>query len=119
MFNFLKKKKKEPKNIKEILSSLAEIENNFAKVSQEIKELKEKNQRSLQKIGLIRYNPFKEIGGNQSFSLAFLDSGNSGLVLPGLWSKQGNRIYAKPVSNGQSKYPLSEEEKKVIAQAKL
>ena len=70
---------------------------------------------SLHKVGVVRYNPFKDLGGDQSFAVALLDRKNSGLVISSLHTREGTRVYAKPVSGGESKkYPLTEEEKKAI-----
>ncbi|PIQ05298.1 MAG: hypothetical protein COW72_02875, partial [Candidatus Nealsonbacteria bacterium CG18_big_fil_WC_8_21_14_2_50_37_10] len=73
---------------------------------------------SIQKIGLVRFNPFKEIGGNQSFSVALLDGNDSGIVVTSLYSREGNRVYGKPIEKGVSNYLLSEEEKQVLEIAK-
>lgn len=71
--------------------------------------------KSIHKVGIIRYNPFKDIGGDQSFAIALLDGKNSGLVISSLHTREGTRVYAKPVIQGQSKkYPLAEEEKQAI-----
>lgn len=70
---------------------------------------------SIHKVAIIRFNPFGDIGGDQSFSVAFLDGKNSGVVISSLHTKEGTRVYAKPVDKGEAeKYPLTEEEKKVI-----
>lgn len=67
--------------------------------------------KSLHKTGLVRFNPFKEIGGNQSFSLALLNGKNNGIVISSLYTREGTRIYSKAITAGQSeKYPLTEEE---------
>jgi hypothetical protein len=71
--------------------------------------------KSLHKTGLVRFNPFKEIGGDQSFAIALLDGKNSGLVISSLHTREGTRVYSKPVVNGESqKYPFTEEEKQAI-----
>jgi len=70
---------------------------------------------SIHKIGIIRYNPFKDIGGDQSFAVALLDGKNSGLVISSLHTREGTRVYAKPVAKSESKkYPFTEEEKQAI-----
>jgi len=70
---------------------------------------------SVHRVGIIRFNPFGDIGGDQSFSVALLDGKNSGVVISSLHTKEGTRVYAKPVEKGAGgKYPLTEEEKKVI-----
>jgi hypothetical protein len=71
--------------------------------------------RSIHKVGVVRFNPFKEVGSNQSFAIALLDSKNSGTVISSLHTREGSRVYAKPVENGDSKlYPLTDEEKQAI-----
>lgn len=75
-------------------------------------------QKSLHKVGVVRFNPFKDIGGDQSFALALLDGKNSGLVISSLHTREGTRIYSKPVLKGESeKYPLTDEEKEAIKTA--
>ncbi|MBI3458671.1 DUF4446 family protein [Candidatus Azambacteria bacterium] len=66
---------------------------------------------------MIRFNPFKEVGSDQSFSLAILDAHNNGIVISSLFSRDNNRVYGKAVKNGTSKYELLEEEKEVIKKA--
>lgn len=74
--------------------------------------------RSIHKVGIIRFNPFKDIGGDQSFALALLDGKNSGVVISSLHTREGTRIYSKPVTKGTSeKYTLTEEEKTAIKAA--
>lgn len=73
----------------------------------------------IQKIGLLRFNPFKDTGGDQSFILALLDGNDTGVVISGLYSRSGTRWYAKKVRQGKGlEHELSEEEKKALTQAK-
>ncbi len=118
MFNFFKKQTKEPKDLKEVLYSFKNLEKNFEKLSQELENLKKEEKFSIQKVGIIRYNPFKEVGGDQSFSVALLDGNDSGIVITSLFSREGNRVYGKSIKNGQSEYSLSEEERQAIEKAK-
>ncbi|MFA5776962.1 MAG: DUF4446 family protein [Parcubacteria group bacterium] len=70
---------------------------------------------SIHKVGIIRFNPFGDIGGDQSFSVALLDGKNTGVVISSLHTKEGTRVYSKPIAKGEEeKYPLTEEEKKVV-----
>lgn len=89
--------------------------------NKEIKEfcnyLNEMGINSIQKVGLIRFNPFPDTGGNQSFALALLNNFNNGIVISSLHGREGTRIYAKPVIAGKSKYNLSTEEIKAINKA--
>lgn len=113
MFN-LKKTKKEPENLKEVLSELKKTETKLEKTIKDLEDLKTKNKLSLQKFSIIRFNPFKEVGGDQSFSVALLDDGDSGVVITSHYTREGNRVYGKPIKNGQSEYKLSDEEIKAI-----
>ena len=72
----------------------------------------------IQRIGIIRYNPFEQMGSDLSFSIALLDKNNNGVVLTGLFSRYSSSIYAKPIQNGTSVYPLSQEEIEAINKAK-
>ena len=68
----------------------------------------------IQKIGIVRYNAFKDVGSNLSFALAILDKNNSGFVLNGIYGLESSNIYAKPIKNGTSTYKLSDEELSAI-----
>lgn len=74
----------------------------------------------IQKIGLLRFNPFKDTGGDQSFILALLDKNDTGVVISSLYARSGTRWYAKNVLNGKAtEHQLSDEEKKAIKEAKV
>lgn len=69
----------------------------------------------IQKIGLLRFNPFKDTGGDQSFILTLRDANETGVVITGLHSRSGLRWYVKKVVNGKSmEHELSEEEQKAL-----
>lgn len=73
----------------------------------------------IQKIGLLRFNPFKDTGGDQSFILVLVDGKDTGVVISGLYSRSGTRWYAKKVVEGKGlDHELSEEEKKAVKEAK-
>jgi len=116
MFKFFKKDK-EPKDLKEVLKQFEGLEKEVKKISEGLENLKKEGKFSIQKMGIIRYNPFSEVGGDQSFSVALLDGNNDGVVVTSLYSRDGNRVYGKPIKNGSSEYSLSDEEKKVIERA--
>lgn len=69
------------------------------------------------KVAVKRYNAFGERGNDLSFSLAIVDDNRNGIVLTSLHNRENSYIYSKPVEGGESQYPLSPEEKEVIAQA--
>lgn len=72
----------------------------------------------VQKVGLIRFNPFKELGGDHSFSLAILDGEDSGVVITSLHTRDRTRVYMKAIKDGKSDTDLSGEEKKALMKAK-
>ena len=80
-------------------------------------ELEEITHRTIQKVGVVRYNPFSDAGGDQSFVIALLDSLGSGVVISSLHSRTETRVFAKPVQAGRSRYPLSDEEQDAIRKA--
>lgn len=73
--------------------------------------------RSIQRVGLVRFNPFEDTGGNQSFALALLDAGGTGVIVSSLHSRTGTRVYAKSITAGRSDGALSEEESAALRQA--
>jgi len=77
-------------------------------------ELKENFQFVVQKIGIVRFNPFSDGGGNFSFTLALLDAQNNGVVLTSMHGREQNRIYAKQIFGNKSDAPLTEEEAEAI-----
>ena len=74
-------------------------------------------QRSLHKVGIVRFNPFTDTGGDQSFAIALLDALGNGIVLSSLHSRSETRVFAKPVSSGRSRFALSDEEQDAIRKA--
>jgi hypothetical protein len=80
-------------------------------------EFAELGAKSITNIGLVRYNPFNDTGGDLSFSIAFLDSRGNGLVISGLHTREGTRIFSKPIKEGASPYQLSKEEGEAIGKA--
>ncbi len=72
---------------------------------------------AIQRVGLVRYNPFEDTGGNQSFAVALTDAGGNGFVVNSLHSRTGTRVYAKAVSAGRSDGALSAEETEALRQA--
>ena len=70
--------------------------------------------RAIQRVGLVRFNPFEDTGGNQSFALALIDASGTGFVLSSLHTRTGTRVYAKAVSDGRSDGALSEEEAEAL-----
>jgi hypothetical protein len=70
--------------------------------------------RAIQRVGLVRYNPFEDTGGNQSFAIAMTDAGGTGFIVSSLHSRTGTRVYAKAVNEGRSDGALSAEETEAL-----
>ncbi len=108
--NLISKTRKQ--KIDEILDELL-IFNKKAKEDLEI--IKKESSLHIQKVGLIRFNPFERMGGEKSFVISFLNYENSGIVINFIYTRDGLRVYSKKVKYGKGEeYNLSEEEKKAI-----
>ncbi len=93
------------------------LHNNQINLESQLEELRKQLQFAVQKVGLIRFNPFADGGGNFSFCLAMLDNNSSGLILTSMHGREQNRIYIKKLIKGVSEQKLTEEELKAIAMA--
>ena len=87
------------------------------KLTGEVLAITKKGVVPIQKVGLVRFNPFDETGGGQSFSLCLLNGDGDGFILTALHTRDRTRVYTKPVSAGVSKYELSKEEDKALVEA--
>ncbi len=90
----------------------------YGKVLSMIQEIDDEMKWCTQKIGVIRYNPFDEMGGNLCYAVAILDGKDNGVVLNGIHSRNGTFTYAKPIERGVSPYVLTEEEVQALEKAK-
>lgn len=93
------------------------VEKQNAQIAGDINNLNNEIEQCLKKVGIVRYNAYKDTGSDLSFTLALLNENNNGVVLNGIYSREMSNIYAKPVENGKSSYTLSEEEKEAINRA--
>ena len=82
-------------------------------------DVKKDGRLHIQRVGLVRFNPFSDTGGSQSFTLALLDGHDNGLVMTSLYARTGNRWYIKEVRSGKGKeLVLSKEEQSAVQKAK-
>lgn len=81
------------------------------------KQLENKIKKCMQKIGIVRYNAYKDAGNDLSFTVALLDEKNSGVVFNGIYSREMSNIYAKPIANGKCQYNLTKEENEALNKA--
>lgn len=84
---------------------------NFRK---EFSEFKNISKSDISKVGIIKFNPFSETGGDHSFSLALLDGHKNGIIITSLHTRERTRVYLKEIFDGKSKIDLSNEEKKAL-----
>lgn len=98
-------------------TSVKNVENQLDKIQKNYQYLSTIATSSIQKIAIVRFNPFKNTGGDQSFVLAMLDNHNNGLLLTSIHSREGTRVYIKEVRYGNSKYTLSKEEQSALKNA--
>ena len=94
-------------DVKEIKRDNSEIKAYYTKLDDDISSC-------IQKAGILRYNAFRDVGGDLSFTMALLDREDNGIVLNGIYGSESSNIYAKPIKKGQSTYQLSDEEKYAI-----
>lgn len=93
------------------------IDEKYTKLLDMVTDMDKTMKSNVQKVGLVRYNPFDEMGGNLCFALALLDGEDNGVVLNGIHSRTGSFTYAKPIEMGVSIYMLSDEEKQAVKMA--
>jgi hypothetical protein len=110
------------KNLEEILinlnNELKKLNISREKTEKYLETVEKRLKKSVQNVGMLRFNPFKDSGSNQSFAIAFLDESGDGVVISSLYSREKVSIYAKPIKEFQSEYSLSKEEKEAINKAK-
>lgn len=100
------------------LKRVDNVDNRLIRLTEAYEQLTLTSSFASQKISIVRFNPFGDTGGDQSFSLAVLDSHDSGYVLTSIHVREGTRVYVKPVDYGKSsKYTLSDEEQQALSQA--
>lgn len=112
----------EGKNLEESLfdhmTAMREGVNKIESLSAYCKNLNEKNKKAVQKVGVVRFNAFSNTGSDLSFAVALLDDHDNGVVFCSLFGRSESRVYAKPISKGESSYLLTAEEKEALQKAK-
>lgn len=104
--------------LEDIMHNMQTLHHDTTQMHTKLTTLQKESSMHIQKVGLLRFNPFKDTGGDQSFILALLDGNTNGVVISGLYSRSGTRWYAKRIVSGKGvEYELSDEEKRAIQQA--
>ncbi|MBZ4687633.1 MAG: hypothetical protein PWQ96_25 [Clostridia bacterium] len=89
----------------------------LSEIQKELDKFKNAMKQNLQRVGVVRYNAFSDMGSDLSYAVAILNEHGNGVVMSSVYGREDFRAYAKAVENGTSQYRLSEEEKKAIALA--
>lgn len=98
-----------------ILDKLSKNGKEINVLKQALEDIRNQGKNHIQKIGFVRYNPFSDIGGDQSFVFALLDGNRTGVVLRSLHNRNATRWFAKNIKNGEGvDYELTKEEEKAV-----
>ncbi|WP_027628364.1 DUF4446 family protein [Ruminiclostridium cellobioparum] len=110
------------RNMEELLENCLESVNSVNSRNRDIElkinEIERYLIQCIQKVGIVRFNAFDNVGSDLSFSIALLDNNDSGIIISGIYARDSSSTYAKPVTLGKSKYTLSAEEIQAIDIAK-
>jgi len=101
----------------EKLNSIQDSKEASEKALKECERLEVKMKDCIQKVAIMRYKAFENVGSDLSFSIAMLDDKNDGVILTGIYGREESTTYAKPIDKGISRYDLSEEELYVLNEA--
>ena len=110
------------KTMQEVLTALITKQEANTKgiqtLERSLKEVEADGQLHLQRIGIVRFNPFSDTGGSQSFTIAILDGKDNGIIMTSLYARTGNRWYIKHIKAGSCMdVELSKEEQSAIKKA--
>lgn len=112
----------EGKNLEEMLYACFEqakgATNNVQEYSLAVQEIRDRLKICTQKLAIVRFNAFEDIGGEMSFALAVLDQNNNGYILSNIYARQESHVYVRPIEQGKSNFHLLPEEEKALEQAK-
>ena len=103
--------------ILDLLDETAVLQTSDRESRDQLKSLTRQVRASYQKIGIVKYNAFKGMGGNLSFVIALLDDNNSGFILNSVHSREGCYLYMKDVETGSTDVLLGAEEKEALEMA--
>lgn len=108
------------KNIEELITAYLDKVDEGRSIAEEVKTMYDSMELRLkdciQKVAVIRYKAFENVGSDLSFSIALLNYSNDGVIITGIYGRNESTTYAKPIDKGISRYDLSEEELKVLNQ---
>ena len=113
---------KKAQNLEHVLIDMGtfmdELDAAHRKIDARMEEMNRRVRRSIQGVETVRFNPFNDAGGNQSFATALLNEEGDGVVISSLYSRDKVSVYSKPVQNHESEFPLTKEECDALGRAK-
>lgn len=110
------------KNLEEIVNTYVKQlkinRNEMQNIQEEFKKIRKETLKSIQKVGIVRFQAFKDTGGDQSFAITLLDNNEDGFIISSLHGRDVSKMYIKQVENGESQnYKLTEEEQESLNKA--
>ena len=106
------------RNLEEMImlvgKKINEIEETQEKIDKHLVVVDDRLNKSIRNIETVRFNPFVDAGGNQSFAISFMNDEKNGVIISSLYARDRMSIFAKPIVNGKSEFELSSEEKEVL-----
>ena len=100
--------------IAELTKKTKELEEERKKTELQMTSIDKRLAQSIRNIETVRFNPFPQVGGNQSFAMSLLNDEGNGVVISSLYSRDRTSLFAKPIKAGQSEFELTKEEKNVL-----
>ena len=104
-------------DLEKYMDRITDLEAGLSETNVYCKEINNRLKGCIQKVGIIRYDAYKDSGSNLSYAVALLDEKNNGVVLNGIYSKEMSNTYAKPIEEGESKYTMTKEESQAVYKA--
>ena len=104
-------------DIQNYMDRIIDLEAALSETNTYCKQINKQVEGCIQKVGVVRYNAYKDSGSNLSFAVALLDEKNNGVVFNGIYSREMSNIYAKPIEDGKSEYMMTEEENEAVLKA--
>ena len=108
---------REMQSVQECITEIRKLDDVTTQLDEKTDLLQTVQKTAMQKVGLVRFDAFEDIGGEQSFALALLDAKSDGVVISSLFGRSESRVYAKSVNGGKSEHTLSSEEQVAVKKA--
>ena len=102
-----------------LIKDLESLQKSKNKIETDIDNIENRLKKSIRGLSTVRFNPFKDSGGNQSFAIAMLNEEGDGVIVSSLYSRERMSVFAKPVKNHASEYDLTNEERDALSKAKI